>query len=153
MVADNEYLLRFDGGSRGNPGISGCGFVIYDPLGGVVLKTSATVGMHATNNEAEYHGLLMALCAISNNDNIERIRIEGDSMLVINQLKGLWKVKAENLRIKHDQVSPVSGHCHPFIPLKRYKFACRTFQNYRAGSLHSPCVDRGIIFLFGGRRI
>ena len=101
---EQTYLIRFDGGSRGNPGISGCGFVIYGPDEQIILRTSATVGMHCTNNEAEYHGLMLALEAIHMNTDIRKIRIEGDSLLVVNQVKGLWKVKADNLRAKYERV-------------------------------------------------
>lgn len=93
----NSYLIRFDGGSRGNPGIAGAGYVIYKPNNTFHLSGACFVGKSETNNVAEYTGLLRALEAICLDDAIADLRIEGDSLLVINQLSGKWQVKAENL--------------------------------------------------------
>ena len=93
----NSYLIRFDGGSRGNPGIAGAGYVIYKPNNTLHLNGACFVGKCETNNVAEYTGLLRALEAICLDDTISDLRIEGDSLLVINQLSGKWQVKAENL--------------------------------------------------------
>jgi ribonuclease HI len=96
-MKEGSYLIRFDGGSRGNPGKAGCGYIIYKPDGTTHLNGSCFVGSQETNNVAEYTGLLRALEAISYDEKITSLTIEGDSLLVINQLSGLWKVKADNL--------------------------------------------------------
>lgn len=95
---DGAFIIRFDGGSRGNPGIAGSGYVIYKPNGTLHLCGECFVGYRETNNVAEYTGLVNALKAISMDDSIKKLRIEGDSLLVINQLSGKWKVKAKNLK-------------------------------------------------------
>jgi len=100
----DSYLIRFDGGSRGNPGIAGCGYVIYKPNGSLHIRGACFVGRSDTNNVAEYTGLLRALEAISVDKSIVDLNIEGDSLLVINQLSGRWKVKAENLQPLYDSV-------------------------------------------------
>lgn len=88
-----------DGGSRGNPGHSGYGLVIYDDNQKILFQESKYLGVK-TNNEAEYAGLIGALIWINNNQNslkISKINFNSDSQLMIRQLTGLYKVKAPNL--------------------------------------------------------
>ncbi|MDD4135754.1 MAG: ribonuclease HI family protein [Candidatus Shapirobacteria bacterium] len=88
-----------DGGSRGNPGHSGYGLVIYDDNQKILFQESKYLGIK-TNNEAEYAGLIGALIWINNNQNslkISKINFNSDSQLMIRQLTGLYKVKAPNL--------------------------------------------------------
>ena len=90
-----EYKLQFDGASRGNPGIAGAGAVIYKFNKEISTKIQF-VGNNATNNVAEYTGLIIGLKEAINM-NITTITVEGDSMLVIKQMKGEYKVKSTNL--------------------------------------------------------
>ena len=90
--------LYFDGGSRGNPGVSGSGWYIKY-LDGEEFRGNFFVGDKSTNNEAEYWGLIKGLQYIVQNDFTEDIMVYGDSKLVIKQMTGEWKVKAENLKI------------------------------------------------------
>ena len=91
-----RYLLQFDGGSRGNPGVAGAGMVIYDDSGKEVWCGWIYVSRRATNNDAEYTGLLFGLkCASSLG--ITDLRVEGDSDLIIKQLNGQYRVKAPGL--------------------------------------------------------
>lgn len=88
-----------DGGSRGNPGHSGYGLVVYDDNQKILFQESKYLGVK-TNNEAEYAGLIGALIWINNNQNslkISKINFNSDSQLMIRQLTGLYKVKAPNL--------------------------------------------------------
>ena len=86
----------FDGGSRGNPGPAGCGYVIYDHDNNIVCEDSRYLGVQ-TNNYAEYMGLVEGLKkAIELN--IQDLIIKGDSLLVIKQLNGSYNVKSENLK-------------------------------------------------------
>jgi len=88
-----------DGGSRGNPGHSGYGLVIYDDDQKIIFQDSKYLGIR-TNNEAEYSGLIGALIWINDNQNllkISKINFNSDSQLMIRQLQGLYKVKAPNL--------------------------------------------------------
>jgi len=90
-----EYILRFDGGSRGNPGLGGCGAVIYhnneEMWSGYMF-----IGDNVTNNYAEYSGLILGLKQALEL-NIKELIVEGDSLLVINQLTNVYKCKSENL--------------------------------------------------------
>jgi ribonuclease HI len=105
MNSENTIpILRFDGGSRGNPGKSGCGFVIHKSKTNdtQIYSDCCYLGDNQTNNYAEYNGIIMGLeKAIKLN--IKSIIIEGDSLLVINQLLGKWKVKSENIKILHEK--------------------------------------------------
>lgn len=87
-----------DGGSRGNPGPSGYGLVIYDDNQKILFKESKYLGVK-TNNEAEYAGLIGALTWINNNKNsISQINFFADSQLLVRQVQGLYKVKADHLK-------------------------------------------------------
>ena len=88
-----------DGGSRGNPGHSGYGLVIYDDSKNILFKESKYIGIK-TNNEAEYAGLTGALNWVKDNQNslnFSKITFHADSQLMIRQFQGLYKVKAPNL--------------------------------------------------------
>ncbi|HTN71973.1 MAG TPA: ribonuclease HI family protein [Methylomirabilota bacterium] len=94
---ENEWLLMVDGAARGNPGAAGCGAVICDENGAVVKELSRYLG-HATNNVAEYEGLLMGLEALIGLGK-KRISIQSDSQLLVRQLNGEYRVKDEKLKL------------------------------------------------------
>jgi len=91
----NEHVLYTDGGSRGNPGPAGIGFVINSGLTRS-CHGGAFIG-EATNNEAEYKALIWGL-ENARQLHIEKLRVYADSELLINQLKGEYKVKSATLR-------------------------------------------------------
>ena len=88
-----------DGGSRGNPGISGYGVVVTDASGQTIHQEAKFLGVK-TNNEAEYMGFIAALNWLKNHHSqlkITSIDFFSDSQLIIRQIKGQYKVKAKNL--------------------------------------------------------
>jgi ribonuclease HI len=90
---ENYYLLQFDGLSVPNPGASTSGAVIFSPGSPrKVLAEKAHFIKHATNNEAEYGGLILGL-ELAKQLKIENLLIEGDSQLVIYQTEKRWKAK------------------------------------------------------------
>lgn len=90
-----EYLLKFDGCSKGNPGPSACGAVLYKN-NVEFWSGSKFLGYNETNNYAEYMGLIIGLQkAIELN--IKELSVEGDSLIVIKQLNGQYKVKSSNI--------------------------------------------------------
>jgi probable phosphoglycerate mutase len=94
-----EINVYTDGGSRGNPGISGYGLVIYDNHQKKIYNESKFLGIK-TNNEAEYAGLIAALEWIKKNYtifSITKLNFFADSQLMIRQLQGVYKVKAPSL--------------------------------------------------------
>lgn len=90
------HTAHCDGGSRGNPGPAGYGAVIEDPQGQIVARLSQFLGIQ-TNNYAEYQGLLAVLeWALAHN--IRQLRVVADSELMVNQMKGRYKVASPTLR-------------------------------------------------------
>ena len=87
--------LRFDGGRRPSISTAAYGFTLTD-AGGNLLARSAQASGNETHNVAEYRGLIAGLsCAAELG--ISDLEVRGDSTVVINQMSGKWKVKAEHL--------------------------------------------------------
>ena len=102
LVTEFEYKMNFDGCSKGNPGLAGAGAVIYY-LGQEYWSESFFVGENFTNNHAEYAGLILGLQK-AKLLGIKSLKVEGDSLLVINQMKGLYKCKSINLIDLYEKV-------------------------------------------------
>lgn len=90
-----DYKLNFDGCSKGNPGLAGAGAVLY-LHDNEVWSDNFFVGEKFTNNHAEYAGLILGLQQ-AKVMGIKVLRVEGDSLLVINQMQGIYKCKSLNL--------------------------------------------------------
>lgn len=91
----DTYEMYFDGCSKGNPGLSGAGAVIYKN-GEEIWASSYFVSDSATNNVAEYFGLIRGLKRAVKM-NIRSIIVKGDSLLIIKQMKGEYQVKSESM--------------------------------------------------------
>lgn len=92
----SKYILRFDGCSKGNPGPAGAGAIIYENEK-EIWSCNRFVGNKETNNVAEYNGLIIGFReAIL--QGIMSLHVEGDSLLVIKQMCGEYKVNSEKLR-------------------------------------------------------
>lgn len=87
-----EYILNFDGASKGNPGLSGAGAVIYKNRE-EIWSSHKFIGCK-TNNQAEYSALILGLEGALKLE-IKSLSVLGDSLLVINQVNGLYKVKSD----------------------------------------------------------
>jgi probable phosphoglycerate mutase len=84
-----------DGGARGNPGPAGYGAVITDAGGEILAELYEGIGI-ATNNVAEYRGLLAALeWALAHGH--KRVHVKSDSLLIVQQMLGRYRVKHEGL--------------------------------------------------------
>jgi len=89
-------LASIDGGARGNPGPAGYGVFIQSPDGNVLAELHGALGV-ATNNVAEYNGLLAALqWAVEHN--ARRVHIRADSELLVKQMLGDYKVRNPGLQ-------------------------------------------------------
>lgn len=88
-------VLHFDGASKGNPGKSGAGAVLMTEDGRVISRLREGLGV-ATNNVAEYRGLILGL-KYAIRHGFKRIKVYGDSQLVCYQVKGTWQAKKENM--------------------------------------------------------
>lgn len=96
-----EVQLYADGGSRGNPGPSASGFVLLDMSGNVVYQEGVYLGI-TTNNQAEYQALRLGLEAALEKLRAREVHVYMDSMLVVNQMKHIFKVKNRDLWPIHD---------------------------------------------------
>jgi ribonuclease HI len=106
-----EFTLYADGGSRGNPGHAGAGAVVFDSSGKRVVEVADYLGT-ATNNVAEYEAVLRGLMKLSEEYSADFFKttpllIRMDSKLVIEQLKGAYKVKHPNLIPRYMEVKNV----------------------------------------------
>ena len=106
-----EFILYADGGSRGNPGPAGAGAVVFDNIGKRLVEVSDYLGI-ATNNIAEYEAVIRGLKKLSETFPAEvltstPLTIRMDSKLVIEQLKGAYKVKHPNLVPRYFEVKNI----------------------------------------------
>ncbi len=88
-----ELVIEADGGSRGNPGESGSGAVVIDPVTGEILAAIGVYGGVASNNVAEYRGMLAGVRRARQIDPAAALTIRMDSKLVVEQMMGRWKIK------------------------------------------------------------
>lgn len=122
-----NIIVHCDGASRGNPGKAACGFVILKD-GIEVVKHGKTLGV-ATNNVAEYWAVVEALTWFVENKKTEsRVNLVLDSLLVVNQLKGLYKIKNKDLlklatRVKILEKSISAGVTYTSVPREKNKIA------------------------------
>src|SRR3954452_8704165 len=92
-----RVVIEADGGSRGNPGPAGYGAVVRDADTGQVLReVAAGIGV-ASNNVAEYRGLIAGLQAALELG-ADEVEVRMDSLLVVNQMSQIWKIKHEAMR-------------------------------------------------------
>jgi broad specificity phosphatase PhoE/ribonuclease HI len=93
-----RFIVEADGGSRGNPGPAGYGALVRDAdTGRVLAERAASVG-RATNNVAEYGGLVAGLQAALDLDPTAQVEVRMDSKLVVEQMSGRWQVKHPDMK-------------------------------------------------------
>ena len=104
----NRYEIVFDGGALGNPG-KGYGSYVISHNGTDIRQRRHDYGDNVTNNQAEYQTLIEALSWLASElgatASEASVHVNGDSLLVLNQLMGKWKVKNEGLRPLHREAS------------------------------------------------
>lgn len=103
-----QAKLYADGGSRGNPGPSASGFVVFDMHNNIVVEKGIYLGV-TTNNQAEYQALKFGM-EQAVKMGISELHVYMDSMLVVNQMKGIFKVKNRDLWPIHDAIKGLSQH-------------------------------------------
>lgn len=92
-----ELIIEADGGSRGNPGIAGSGALVRNSSGQVIAAVAVPLGK-ASNNVAEYTGLIEGLKLARSIDDSAQVEVRMDSKLVVEQMSGRWKIKHEDMR-------------------------------------------------------
>ena len=134
-----EVLVYCDGGSRGNPGPSAIGAVVLDPTTDPATRlatVSERIGI-TTNNVAEYRALIAGLEAAAPYK-AQRIRVRADSKLVVEQVKGTWKVKQPHLRLLLDWARALLG-AYLEVDMQHVPRA----QNADADALVNAALDAG----------
>ncbi|MFE7367765.1 bifunctional RNase H/acid phosphatase [Streptomyces anulatus] len=141
MSAARQVVVEADGGSRGNPGPAGYGAVVIDPATGEPLAETAEYIGVATNNVAEYRGLIAGLSAAKalfpDAGDALRVHVRMDSKLVVEQMSGRWK-------IKHPDMKPLAARAAAVLPPSSvtYEWIPRA-QNKHADRLANEAMDAG----------
>ncbi|MGC5531940.1 bifunctional RNase H/acid phosphatase [Streptomyces sp. SR-10] len=141
MSAVRQVVVEADGGSRGNPGPAGYGAVVIDPATGEPLAETAEYIGVATNNVAEYRGLIAGLSAAKalfpDAGDALRVHVRMDSKLVVEQMSGRWK-------IKHPDMKPLAARAAAVLPPSSvtYEWIPRA-QNKHADRLANEAMDAG----------
>ena len=130
-----KLIIEADGGSRGNPGLSGAGAVVIDAASGNILREiSEAVGI-ATNNVAEYSAVIFALEVAFEIDPAAEIVVRMDSKLVVEQMSGRWKIKHPDMLSLGARVQQlISGKNVEFVWIPRE-------QNVLADALANKAMD------------
>ena len=102
----SEAKIFADGGSRGNPGPSASGFVVMDVEDNVLVDKGVYLGV-TTNNQAEYTALKLALEECKKMG-VSKVEVYMDSLLVINQMKGIYKIRNRDLWPIHQAIIELS---------------------------------------------
>jgi len=135
--AGGWFTAHCDGGSRGNPGPAGFGAIVEDPKGRVVARLSDYLGRQ-TNNYAEYSGLLAVLrWAVGNGT--KRLRVVSDSELMVNQMKGRYKVGSPGLRPLWEEARRLAARLERFEMRHTLRGG-----NQEADRLANDAMDRGM---------
>lgn len=132
-----RFVVEADGGSRGNPGPAGYGAVVLDPASGETLAERAEYIGVATNNVAEYKGLIAGLTAARDLAPDAQVLVRMDSKLVVEQMSGRWK-------IKHPDMKPLAAEAARILPRAQvtYEWIPRE-RNKHADRLANEAMDAG----------
>src|SRR5882672_2858855 len=109
---EGAYTANIDGAARGNPGPAAYGVVVRRPDGTTHESLGKYIG-RTTNNVAEYYALIAALDYAAASG-IRRLRVYSDSQLIVNQIKGLYKVKHPDLRPLHERAKKQAASLESF---------------------------------------
>lgn len=133
-AAVERVLIEADGGSRGNPGPAAYGAVLKDAATGEVLAEDGTPIGIATNNVAEYSGLIAGLRLAAEVAPGAAIEVRMDSKLVVEQMSGRWQVK-------HPAMKPLAAEAKELAPAgTTYRWVPRE-QNKHADRLANEALD------------
>ena len=129
------WVMRCDGGARGNPGPAAGAYVLYDPDGREIEARGEYLGA-VTNNVAEYRALLHGLDAAVQHG-VRRLRVFMDSELVVRQMLGEYRVKNAGLKPLHEAARRATGR------FEAIEFrAVRREDNARADEIVNETLDR-----------
>src|ERR1700686_3210935 len=109
---EGAFTANIDGAARGNPGPASYGVVLRKPDGTLLESLGKYIG-RTTNNVAEYYALIAALDYAAAHG-ISRLRVQSDSQLIVNQMKGLYKVRHPDLRPLHERARKMAAGLEAF---------------------------------------
>lgn len=139
-----RLIVEADGGSRGNPGPAAYGTVVKDAdTGAVLFEEGRTIGI-ATNNVAEYDGLVAGLRAAADIDATATVEARLDSKLVVEQMSGRWKIKHEDMRARAMQAReafPFEAVTYTWVPRARNAHADRLVNEALDGRIDGEPVE------------
>jgi ribonuclease H / adenosylcobalamin/alpha-ribazole phosphatase len=136
-VSDHSsVVIEADGGSRGNPGPAAYGAVLKDAdTGEVIAEHAATIGV-ASNNVAEYSGLIAGLKLAAQFAPGADVEVRMDSRLVVEQMSGRWKIKHANMKplaLEASRLAP-AGTSYTWVPRDQNKHADRLLNEALEGT-------------------
>ena len=120
-----SVVIEADGGSRGNPGQAAYGAVLKDAASGELIAERAEAIGIATNNVAEYRGLIAGLELYQEHTPDAELEVRMDSKLVVEQMSGRWKIKHPDMKplaLAANRLAP-SGTTYRWIPREQNKHA------------------------------
>jgi probable phosphoglycerate mutase len=129
-----KVIIEADGGSRGNPGPAAYGALLRDAeTGEVIAEDGSTIGI-ASNNVAEYSGLIAGLRLAEEFAPHAEIEVRMDSKLVVEQMSGRWKIKHPNMRPLAEEANSLApfGTTYTWVP---------RLQNAHADRLANEALD------------
>jgi ribonuclease HI len=106
------HLAYVDGASRGNPGPASYAAIVRAPGGKIIFEMGKSLGI-ATNNAAEYHGLITALDYAAHHG-IKRLRVRSDSELLVHQMNGRYRVRSADLKPLHERAAKLANQFEYF---------------------------------------
>ena len=131
--------IHTDGGARGNPGLAACAFIATDDSGRLIHQQGFFLGM-ATNNQAEYQAVIEALkWLLTLSPQLTALNFYLDSQLVVNQLKGEFKIKDRILKIKNLEIKELIKNCK--FKIENYWYVSRA-QNTAADFLVNQTLNK-----------
>ena len=135
--------IEADGGSRGNPGPAAFGAVLLDADTGEVIADRAEAIGVATNNVAEYRGLIAGLELYHQHSPGAALQVRMDSKLVVEQMAGRWKVKHPSMKPLSEQARALApaGTDYGWIPREQNGYADRILNEVLDGRRSSPSVE------------
>ncbi len=108
-----NVIINIDGGSRGNPGPAGAGVVIRAADDGTVLQQAGVFLGRATNNVAEYRGLIEGLSRAATLG-ATQVEVVSDSELLVRQMNGQYRVKNEGLKPLYEEANQLARQFKKF---------------------------------------
>ena len=137
---ERTLIVEADGGSRGNPGVAAGGSVVIDPATGEVLAELGVYVGIASNNVAEYHGMIAGVRKAIELDPHAALKVRLDSKLVVEQMSGRWK-------IKHPDMADLAAEARRVLAGTPVSFEwIPRLDNSRADRLANEAMDKRMSF-------